>query len=232
MRENKIAIIWSFAITALSLLLTIVAHCNCYEYISNIFAGIFASGLLTLMIAIINYRIARRRTLECFYSYALKAANNYNLFENDNDLERAIDSVLLMNQFDYLGLDTAYGELCFFCHDAQKRKYIFDKIYSPTVELRRLISEKSFHFMKYRKVSNGNKAVMKEFIEEIDAAIMERATITQSNDPIAQITTTRNKIVKQLHTELYGKYYELMYKKVTRKHMTIQNSSGLKSKFR
>ena len=214
MRENKIAIICSSVISLASLAASIILHCCNCDYTSNLFAGIFASGVLTLMIAAINYSVARRRTLESFYSYAQKAVSNYNLFENDGDLERSIDSVLRMNQFDYLALDTAYGDMCFLFHDKANRRYVYEKIYSQTLTLRNLISEKSFHFREYRKAVNGNKPVMRNFIEEIDSAIMERKTIDISNvDVTTSMTSVRNRVVQQLKTELNGKYYELMYGK-------------------
>lgn len=214
MRENKIAIFWSSGAIISSLAVSIVLHCRGHEYTSNLFAGIFASGILALMIAAINYCVARRRTLESFYSYAMKAASNYNLFENDNDLERSIDSVLLMNQFDYLGLDTAYGDICFFFRNKANHKYIYDNIYAPTLELRRLISEKCFHFKEYRKAANGNKPVMEKCIDEVDSKIMERKSFEVGDgDSIMQTISVRNKVVEQMRAELSGKYYELMYGK-------------------
>lgn len=218
MRENRIAIYWSSGVIILSLAVSILLHCFGYEYVSNIFSGIFASGVLALMIAIINYTVARRRTLESFYSYAMKAAANYNLFENNDDLERSIDSVLLMNQFDYLGLDTAYGDMCFLFRNKENHKYIYDNIYAPTLELRRIISEKCFHFKEYRKAVNGNVPVMNEFINEIDLAIMARKVISEMDgDSMVQTVSVKNRIVEKMHTELTGKYYEIMYGKRVKK---------------
>ena len=216
MKENKTVIFWSLAIASISLAASIILHCRSCEYASNIFSGIFASALLAFMIAVINYHISKRRTLENFYSYAMKAVANYNLFENDGDLERTIDSVLLMDQFDYLGLDTAYGEMCFVFNNDKNHKYVYDRIYLLTLELRRLISEKCFHFREYRKSMNGNKSAMKHFVEEIDCAIMERKTVHVSRDGSEiQMVSVKNRIVEQLLTELNGKYYELMYGKKT-----------------
>ena len=110
MRTNKPAIIWSTIISVVALICSLVLQYFGLEYAANLLAGIFASGVLTIMISIINYRTERRKTLEQFYSYAKKAANNYNRFENDGDLERSIDSVLAMNDFDYIELDNAYGD--------------------------------------------------------------------------------------------------------------------------
>ena len=213
MRTNKPAIIWSTIISIVALICSLVLQYFGLEYVANLLAGIFASGVLTIMISIINYRTERRKTLEQFYSYAKKAANNYNRFENDGDLERSIDSVLAMNDFDYIELDNAYGDMSFLFHDKKTRKYIFEKIYEPTLVLRKLISEKCFHFREYRKAFSGNSRVMRIFVDEVAVAIMSQQEMTSVNEHGVSIVmkTTHNKAVEQLLEELDGHYYKIMY---------------------
>lgn len=213
MRTNKPAIIWSTIISVVALICSLVLQYFGLEYAANLLAGIFASGVLTIMISIINYRTERRKTLEQFYSYAKKAANNYNRFENDGDLERSIDSVLAMNDFDYIELDNAYGDMSFLFHDKKTRKYIFEKIYEPTLVLRKLISEKCFHFREYRKAFSGNSRVMRIFVDEVAVAIMSHQEMTSVNEHGVSIVmkTTHNKAVEQLLEELDGHYYKIMY---------------------
>lgn len=213
MRTNKPAIIWSTIVTIAALICSLYLHYFSFEYWSNLFAGIFASGVLTIMISIINYRTERRKTLEQFYSYAKKAANNYNRFENDGDLERSINSILSMNDFDYIELDNAYGDMSFLFHDKKTRKYIFEKIYEPTLVLRRLIRKKCFHFKEYRKALNGNSRVMRIFVNEVAEAIMEYKEMTSVNEHGVSMVmkTSHNKVVEQLLEELNGRYYEIMY---------------------
>ena len=213
MRTNKPAIIWSTIISVVALICSLVLQYFGLEYAANLLAGIFASGVLTIMISIINYRTERRKTLEQFYSYAKKAANNYNRFENDGDLERSIDSVLAMNDFDYIELDNAYGDMSFLFHDKKTRKYIFEKIYEPTLVLRKLISEKCFHFREYRKAFSGNSRVMRIFVDEVAVAIMSQQEMTSVNEHGVSIVmkTTHNKAVEQLLEELDGHYYKIMY---------------------
>ena len=213
MRTNKPAIIWSTIISVVALICSLVLQYFGLEYAANLLAGIFASGVLTIMISIINYRTERRKTLEQFYSYAKKAANNYNRFENDGDLERSIDSVLAMNDFDYIELDNAYGDMSFLFHDKKTREYIFEKIYEPTLVLRKLISEKCFHFREYRKAFSGNSRVMRIFVDEVAVAIMSHQEMTSVNEHGVSIVmkTTHNKAVEQLLEELDGHYYKIMY---------------------
>lgn len=213
MRSNKQAIYWSSLLLILSLAVSVLLYCKGYEYASNLFSGVFASGVLTLLIAIINYRSERKQTLEKFYSYMRKAIGTYNRFDNSGDLECSIDSVLLMNEFDYLELDNAFGNIDFICKHKENYKYIYDSLYKPTFDLRTLINEKSFHFKLYRKATNGNKAVMKDFIDQIDSAIMERTEhLVQAEDgSTVRVTACKNKVVEELEKELTGKYYRMMY---------------------
>ena len=213
MRTNKPAIIWSTIISVVALICSLLLQYFGFEYGSNLLAGIFASGVLTIMISIINYRTERRKTLEQFYTYAKKAANNYNRFENEGDLERSIDSILAMNGFDYIELDNAYGDMCFLFHNKKTRKYIFEMIYEPTLNLRRLIREKCFHFKEYRKAFSGNSRAMRIFVDEVAEAVMEYKEMTSVNEHGVSMVmkTSHNKIVEQLPEELDGHYYEIMY---------------------
>ena len=113
MKTNKRVIQCSFVLTIGTLIVSIIFQITDFEYIANIFAGIFAGTLLTLLIAIINYNVERTKVLEKFYTYALKAVNNFNSFENEGDIEATIDIVIEMNKFDYTEFDISFGEICF-----------------------------------------------------------------------------------------------------------------------
>lgn len=217
MKTNKRVIQCSFVLTIGTLIVSIIFQITDFEYIANIFAGIFASTLLTLLIAIINYNVERTKVLEKFYTYALKAVNNFNSFENEGDIEATIDIVIEMNKFDYTEFDISFGEICFLFNNKRNRQYIYKNIYFPIVELRKLIIEKTFHFKEYRKATNGNRAVMKIFIDEIDNVIMDRDTNAYTCEGETMVyTTVKNKIVEQLRKELDGSYYKILYPKVKR----------------
>ena len=111
MKENKYAIIIASCLSLFALAVSITLHYFGYDFISNIFSGIFASGILVILVAVINYAVARKKTLEQFYCYALKATNNFNKYENNGNLDETIDSVLNMNAFDYYALDMAVGDI-------------------------------------------------------------------------------------------------------------------------
>ena len=113
----------------------------------------------------------------------------------------------------YMELDNAYGDMSFFFHDKRTRRYIYEAIYSKTLDIRNLIKEKSFHFRIYRKSVNGNKATMQKFIDEIDTAIMARSTHINRNEDGTEmsVVSCENKLVFDLCKEIGGKYYDLMY---------------------
>lgn len=213
MRISKTIIIWASTLSAVSLCISVILHLNSFEYVSHLIAGIFASGILTLFIAIINYWNERKRTLEKFYSYGLKAVSNFNRFENEGNLECSIDSVLAMEQFDYTELDSAYGDIDFIFNNKKTRGYIYKSIYEPIKMLRILIKEKCSHFNEYKRSENGNTAVMQDFITEIDGALIQRYErgITYDDGTTTKISCCHNKIVKTLSNELTGKFYEILY---------------------
>lgn len=214
MRENKLAIILTFILFCVSLFISILFQIISSTYVSTIFAGICSSSFLALVIAAINYLVARRRTLEKFYCYALKVVANFNKFDNSGDLERAIDSVLIMNQFDYYEIDNAFGDMNFLFNNERTLTYIFKNIYEPILRLRDLITVKSFHFREYRKTEHGNKLVMKDFISDIDSVIMKRKEYElQTETGSVKCSASENGFVKMLKDELGGRYYDLMYLK-------------------
>lgn len=219
MRINKYSIYLTSIVSVSSLLFSIVLNGKQQDFAANLFAGICTGAILTLMISVLGYQVERKKTLERFYSYARKAAFNYNLFENEGDLERTIDLVLQMNDFDYLELDNAYGDISFLWKNKEKRTYIYDLIYGVTIRMRDLISKRCRYFREYRKaIPTGdyfrrNEAAMHRFINEIDAEIMLRMVKTYWDEDGKERTVwhSENRVSSALLRELNGKYFEIMY---------------------
>lgn len=224
MRTNKFAILFIGPLTFISLATAILFYINRYtfeafEFIANIFSGIFASGLLALALAIIGYLEDRRKTLGKFYTYAQKAVLNFNRYENDNDIEQIIDIILLMDEFDYAELGNAYEDISFLIYNQKLRDYIYHSIYGPIINLANLIRKNSYYFKLYKKqlAKDGQHAklesIIKKFIDEIDSAIMSRTIREIPNDDgtVFRIPCSENKIVPTLRKELGGKYYSIMY---------------------
>ena len=224
MRTNKFAILLVGPLTLISLIASIVLYVNrqafeSFEFVANLFSGVFASGLLALILAGIGYFEDRRKTLEKFYTYAQKAVSNFNRYEKSDNIEQTINTILLMNEFDYTELNNAYADISFLIHDKKLHDYIFNSIYAPISELSDLICEKSYHFKLYKKQlakdrqHTRGEGAMKKFIEEIDNAIMSRTVHEIPNDDgtVFEMLCTENKVVFTLRKELRGKYYDIMY---------------------
>lgn len=224
MRTNRLAIYSLTPLTLISLLLAIFFR-NCSSFTSNVFLGVFGSSLLTLIMAVINYFNERRRTCELFYQYAKKAIHNYGKYHIDYDFDKKIDTVLLMNEFDYSALDNAYGDFAFLFHNKKLHKKIGNQIYQLTLDAREIIAVKSFHFNEYKQAENGNKPVMNVFINELDEFFIKK-DITTFEDSPATITHYRNHIVDKIDKNLVGWYFELMYPKYKFKGMI--NKSKIK----
>ena len=224
MKTNKFAILLVGPLTLISLIVSIVLYVNrqafeSFEFVSNLFSGVFASGLLALILAVIGYFEERRKTLATFYSYAQKAVSNFNRYEKSDDIEQTINTILLMNEFDYTELDNAYADISFLINDKSLRDYIFNSIYAPIKDLEGLICEKSYHFKLYKKQLEKDRQhtrgedTMKKFIEEIDDAIMRRNVqeLPDDDGTVFSIPWSENKIVNALRGELSGKYYDIIY---------------------
>lgn len=214
MAENKIAIYITFFISTFSLLLSILFNNLSCSFICNLFLGVFASGLVALFIAIINYLIARKRTLERFYIYMLKAASNYNMFDNGKDFDRALNSVIEMSKYDYTELDNAFSDISFLFFNQKNREYIFNDIYFHTVELRNIIELNAWHFKEYYKNKNGNKSAMSDYLSQIDKAIMCRETYEyKMGENTLKTKSSYNKAVREIKEKTSGRLYEIMYPK-------------------
>lgn len=213
MRQNKWAILITFPLTVVALILASFFDNVGYAFWSNVFLGVFGSGLLTAMVAAINYSTERRKTLEAFWSFGHKAIKNINRYSPDDDLDTTIDILLQMNEFDYQPFDDAYGDICFIFNNKKLRKEITERIYGPLLELRHLITEKSFHFNLYKKAENGNKIVMQHFVDEIDQLLVERKEhhYPQENGETFTVKDVSTYKVQNLLTEFNDYYYFVMY---------------------
>lgn len=214
MKIQKYNIILSISICIISLIVALILSEFSYSFWSNIFIGIFSSGILTLLLSIAAYRIERKNALEAFYSSVLEVVNNFNIYEYKDDLEKTMNIVLKMNEFNYKDLDMSYGNIDFLLTYKKQREYIYNNIYSKITNIRKIISEKAFHFKEYNKASNGNLRVMKHFVEEIDDKFMFRSVEEVFNEEGEnhKIAYVYNKLTVEILEELNGKYYDLMYR--------------------
>lgn len=215
MRNNKYAIIIITPMTVIALLSAWYLDSVGISFWSNVLLGVFGSGLLSAIIAAISYTTERKRTLENFWSYGHKAINNINKYKLSGSVEQRVDAVLAMNEFDYLPFDDAYGEICFMFSNKRLRRRIYIELYEPILNVRRAISEKTYHFREFKEVNGtGNKEVMETFLSEIDKLLVDSEPICWNMpDGTCKQTGTsrRNKLVRPLLETFNDFYYKLMY---------------------
>lgn len=229
MRTNRAAIYILTPLTIISVVLSIILK-DIDSFCSNVLLGVFGSSLLTLIMAILNYFNERRKTCELFYQCAKKAAHNYYKYHVDYDFDKKINTVLLMNEFDYTSLDNAYGDFAFLFNNKKWHKEIGTKIYQITLDAREIITEKSFHFNEYKSEENGNKPIINILINELDEFFYEK-NITTFNDLPTTIITHNSIVADKIDSNLVGWYYELMYpnykiKRILRNTITKNNKSN------
>lgn len=111
------------------------------QFWSNVFLGIFGSGLLTVMVAVINYITERRKALEDFWIIGNKAAKIFNKYPLDRSLEEKIEAILLINEFDFTAFGDAYAAIDFLFGNKKARKIIYIEIYKPVREAGYTIAE-------------------------------------------------------------------------------------------
>ncbi|WP_407724491.1 hypothetical protein [Ruminococcus sp. JL13D9] len=218
MKANKLAIIFTSIFSTLSLVIAAILNSISNEqnvFIVNVLIGIFASGLVALIIAIINYATERRKVLEQFSVQINKVINNYFQFHNDGDFDKSLHSVIDMAEFDYTELDNLYGEIDFLFHNKKSRHYIFCSLYEPTKDMRKQISLYAKHFQLYYDSPPGNKVAMQDFLNKLDKQMLERKPdikIILENGDITTIgVPPQFKVCEKMLNELNGEYRRIMY---------------------
>ena len=214
MRVQKWTIIWMSFICLFSLLLSIFLDRTIQNnYWSGILVGIFSSGLVTLFLSVISYNNDRLKALEEFFIQAHKALNKFNSFAYHDDINKSIDIVIEIASYDYTYLDNAYGNIDFIFNNEKLHKYIFDEIYKPLTDMKKLFVEKAFHFKEYKGAISGNKKVMRIFLEEIDKKLIHRDFSEVYGKDVTKIEYSYNKFYRSINNELNSRYYKIMYGK-------------------
>ncbi len=213
MRTNKYVIIVALPLTILSLVAASLFYSFGIEFASNVFLGIFGSALLTLLVSIVNYLTERRKTLEAFWSYGHKAIRNLNRYSADDDLDRAIDVFLQMNEFDFQPFDDAFGDICFLINNKKQRSEIGNRIYSPIMEIRNTLVNCCWHFAEYKEAIHGNRRVMEHYVASIDRLLIKRESSIYKQEDGSEIKVQSSEPYKvdQLLSEFNTYFYAIMY---------------------
>lgn len=221
MRIYRNAIVITFLITIISVVIAFIFnfYTNIDAFWCNLFLGVFGSGLLTFITSVISYCVERRKTFEGF-SYNTKAIlHELNKYQTNWSLDEKVEFFLNFHDFSLIEWDRYYGEFALlFDWKKENTSYIYSKIYKPLSQIDHLINFHTWHFRWHKDGSGRNESVISRFVKEIEDLIIEttKSTFLECSIPTEDnaapvMTSTRNRIVQDISTELNEKYYKLMY---------------------
>lgn len=213
MRQNKWAIIIIFPVTVVALILAWFFNNSCYSFWSNVFLGVFGSGLLTVMVAVINYVTERRNALEMFWAHGHKAARNFNRYPVDGTDNEKADAVLLMNEFDFQTFGDAYAGIDFLFGNKKSCKRIYTELYSPIQDCGDKLAIYASKISRLRHYAPDNTAVLQSYIKELDEVFITEYTEKYPYQETTTLTATNrcNKLTDMLYERFNGFYYKIMY---------------------
>ena len=213
MRQNKWAILITFPLTVVALILAIFFDNAGYAFCSNVFLGVFGSGLLTAMVAAINYATERRKALETFWNYGHKAVRTFNRYPIDGTDNEKADAVLLMNEFDFQALGDAYAAIDFLFGNKKARKRIYSELYSPIRNSGHKLAIYTAKISRLRRYTPENVAILQSYIKELDEIFIEEYTEKYAYQDSATLTVTNrcNKLTDMCYDRFSGFYWKIMY---------------------
>lgn len=129
MKENNWTILIGFPLTVAALVGAWYLDGLGQSFWSNVLLGIFGSGFLTIVIAIVGYLTERRKTLESFWTLGHKAARAFNKYPIDGTAEEKIEAILLINEFDFAAFGDAYAAIDFLFGNKKARAKIYKELY-------------------------------------------------------------------------------------------------------
>ena len=213
MKQNKWAIIVIFPITVIALLLAWNFDEIGCSFWSNVFLGVFGSGLLTAMVAVINYITERRTALETFWTLGHKAARNFNRYPLDGTDNEKADAVLLMNEFDFQSFGDAYAGIDFLFGNKKVRKRIYSELYSPIRDAGHKLALYTAKISRLRRYAPENAAVLQSYIKELDEIFIEEYTEKYAYQDSTTLTVTNqcNRLTDMCYDRFNGFYWKIMY---------------------
>ena len=213
MKQNKWTILISFPLTVATLVGAWYLDAGEQGFWSNVLLGVFGSGFLTLVIAIVNYLTERRRTLESFGTLGLKAARAFNKYPIDGTAEEKIEAILLINEVDFTGFGDAYAAIDFLFGNKKSRKKIYSEIYKPVQETRDTITESAFDIVRLRRAIPGNPALLEPYISNVDNKLIktEVSYVEYEDGHKVEVKNISNRMTCMIYEKYNGFYRKLMY---------------------
>lgn len=213
MKENKWTILIGFPLTVAALAGAWYLDSLGKSFGSNVLLGIFGSGFLTLLVALVNYLTKRRETLEKFWTLGHKAARAFNKYPLDGSPEAKMEAILLINEFDFDAVGDAYAAIDFLLGNKKSRMKIGLELYAPIRDAGRTIADSAFNIIRLRRAIPGKMAVLEPYISNVDNVLIKTEKSFHECDDGREIemTCTCNRMTDLCYGRFNGFYWKLMY---------------------
>lgn len=213
MKENKWTILIAFPLTVAALTGAWYLDSLGKSFGSNVLLGIFGSGFLTLLVALVNYLTKRREALENFWTLGHKAARAFNKYPLDGSAEEKIEAILLINEFDFDVVGDAYAAIDFLLGNKKNRMKIGSEIYVPIRDAGCTIADSAFNIIRLRRAIPGKMAVLEPYISNVDNVLIKTEVSYHECEDGRQIEVSDicNRMMNLCHDRFNGFYWKLMY---------------------
>lgn len=201
-------------------------NCTEADFWINIFLAIFGSAVLSFATSLFTYFHEKRRVLESFMLHTNQIIHYLNKYQTSMNLEQKINFFLAYNDFDKTVWETDFRDIEFFYKNKTgDKKYIFDSIYQPIIKFNFAVNDYSRNFRYYIDGSYRNENVMLSYVSNLEQFLIVKTEIEvpiEYNDDGSVKSTTKiqggsPRLVREILEQLYGHYYEIMYRKKKKK---------------
>jgi len=163
MKENVFIIRISGVLTIISILIYLIGLKE------NISLAIFGSALLSLIIALINYFILKRKVLEEFYKTIKDRIHFLTEYDNGTNLNEKCKFFIEYYNKDFSDYGLSYANIYFlFDFKGKNKKYIYDNIYCKTFNLSNTINNHYWNFRWYVDGTGKNDEAVKKMVKSIE----------------------------------------------------------------
>ena len=201
MRLYRNSVYATFFISIISFILTLIIHGSpsIDPMWENISIGLFGSGILSFITSLIGYLSERRKAFQKFSGYTKGFLRLLNKYNSEWDMDTKLRFLLEVSDTNPFEWSESFSEFCFLFDFSKKaRTYIYNQIYKPIMDFRKLISKHKAHFKWHLDGSGKSDSMMQKFIDEIEASMIDEID-------------KHNKLVLSVNTELNERYYIYMY---------------------
>ena len=213
MKENKWTILIGFPLTVVALAGAWYLDSLGRSFWSNVLLGIFGSGFLTLLVALVNYLTKRREALENFWTLGHKAVRAFKKYPIDGTAEEKIEAILLINEFDFDSVGDAYAAIDFLLGNKKPRMKIGSEIYVPIRDAGRTITDSAFNIIRLRRAIPGRMDILAPYISNVDNVMIKTEVSHHECEDGRQIEVREicNRMTDLCYGRFKGFYWKLMY---------------------